>query len=71
LTTIKPHVAMYLGKPAKTELRPVIDATYDYSLTCVFENIADQDKYQAEPLHLKFIDDHKADWQRVVVYDAE
>ena len=70
LTTIKPCVAAYVGKPANTD-RPVIDRTYDYSLTCVFESKADQDTYQDHPIHLEFIDKHAKDWARVVVYDAE
>ena len=70
LTEIQPSVAAYVGKPANTD-RPVIDRTYDYSLTCIFENKADQDAYQDDPVHLEFIDKHAKDWARVVVYDAE
>lgn len=70
LTDIQPSVAAYIGKPADTE-RPVIDNTYDYSLTCIFENKADHDAYQVDPVHLEFIDKHAKDWARVVVYDAE
>ena len=70
LTEIQPSVAAYIGKPADTE-RPVIDNTYDYSLTCIFESKADHDAYQIDPVHIEFIDKHAKDWARVVVYDAE
>ncbi|MCM8535725.1 MAG: Dabb family protein [Lentisphaeraceae bacterium] len=70
LTEIQPNVAAYLGVPAKTD-RPVIDRTYDYSLTAIFESKEDQDLYQDHPVHLKFIENHAKDWAKVQVYDAE
>jgi hypothetical protein len=70
LTTIKPCVAAYIGQPANTT-RPVIDRTYDYSLTCIFENQADHDSYQDHPVHLDFINKHAKDWARALIYDAE
>ena len=70
LIDIKPSVVTYFGKPADTT-RPVVDRTYDYSLTCIFENKADHDLYQCHPVHLEFIDKHANDWSRVVIYDAD
>ena len=59
----------YIGVPAATR-RPVIDHTYNYSVTFVFKNKADQDVYQEHPAHKKFIADCAHLWERVQVYDA-
>lgn len=62
--------AAYVGTPAKTN-REVIDSSYDFSITFVFKNKADQDAYQTHPKHLEFIDNCAKYWDKVVVYDAE
>jgi len=62
--------AAYIGKPANTN-RPVIDSSYSFSLTFVFDNAADQDAYQTHPDHYVFIDNCSALWEKVLVYDAE
>ncbi len=59
----------YWGPPAPTEDRNVIDNSYAYAINVHFASIADEAAYQTEPLHLKFIDDHKDKWSKVVVYD--
>jgi len=58
----------YYGPPAKTS-RGVIDNSYDFALVCHFENPEAQDEYQVDAIHLKFIEDYKDLWKRVVVYD--
>lgn len=60
----------YIGTPASTR-RPVIDHSYDLSLTFVFKNKADQDIYQDHPVHTAFVDNYKHLWSKVLVYDAE
>ena len=70
LKTIQPHVKIATGAPADTD-RPVIVKDYDYGLTCIFENIQDHDKYQEDPVHLKFLEHHKNDWAKVVIYDFD
>lgn len=59
-----------VGTPADTD-RGVIDNTYTFSLILTFENKAAQDKYQAEDVHLKFIDESSDLWEKVLVYDSE
>lgn len=59
-----------VGQPATTD-RPVIDRSYSYSLLLVFENLADHDAYQADPTHLKFVDQCQQYWQRAQIYDSE
>ena len=58
----------YAGPPAGTP-REVVDNSYDFALICHFENAAAQDSYQDDPIHLKFIEDYKDLWEKVVVYD--
>lgn len=59
----------YIGVPAPTD-RDVIDRSYDYSITFIFQDKAEQDAYQVHPDHLKFVEDYGHLWERVVVYDA-
>ena len=58
----------YFGPPAKTP-REVVDNSYDFALICHFKNKEDQDAYQIDPIHLKFIEDYKELWKNVIVYD--
>ena len=60
----------FIGTPAATN-REVIDNSYTYSLMLTFENKAEQDKYQEEDLHKKFIEESSELWTKVVVYDSE
>ena len=70
LTTIKPNVLIATGTPASTD-RPIIDRSYDYGLTCIFESLEDHDKYQVDPVHLKFVENHANDWEKVLIYDYD
>ena len=60
----------FVGQPADTN-REVIDSSYDFSITFIFKNKADQDAYQTHPKHLEFIENCSQYWQKVLVYDAE
>jgi hypothetical protein len=64
--TIKNH---YIGKPAATR-REVIDSSYDVSWLLFFDNAADQDSYQTDPVHLKFVEECSSLWTKVTVYDT-
>jgi Stress responsive A/B Barrel Domain len=59
-----------VGTPAKTD-RPVIDNSYDYCLLTIFNDIKGHDVYQEHPIHLKFIDECKHLWEKVLIYDSE
>ncbi len=69
LATIDLIGTAYVGTPASTR-RPVIDHTFDFSITFVFPDKATQDLYQDHPDHLKFIEQCAHLWGRVQVYDA-
>ena len=64
--TIKDH---YIGQPAATR-RDVIDSSYDVSWLLFFDNAADQDSYQTDSIHLKFVEECSSLWTKVVVYDS-
>ena len=66
LKTIKEY---YIGQPAATR-REVIDSSYDVSWLLFFDNAADQDSYQTDPIHLKFVEECSSLWTKVVVYDS-
>lgn len=69
LSKVKSIKTFYIGKPADTN-RPVIDSSYSVSWLLFFENKAQQDSYQVDPIHLKFVEDCSHLWERVVVYDT-
>lgn len=71
LTSLPTVKQGFVGTPAATEKRPVIDDSYDYSLTNIFENIEDQNSYQVDDVHEEFIKLCSHMWERVVVYDAD
>jgi len=68
---IKHAEAMYIGTPAKTAKRPVVDTSYDFALTVIVKDIAAHDAYQEDPLHQAFIANNKELWKRVKIYDAD
>ena len=59
----------HIGKPADTN-RDVIDTSYSISWMLVFDNKDDEERYQVDPIHLKFVETCKHLWQKVVVYDS-
>lgn len=66
VSTIQQH---YIGFPASTN-RPVIEKGYAVSWTCMFNNMEDEEQYQQDPIHLKFIEEYGHLWEKVIVYDA-
>jgi len=69
LTAVKTIQSFHIGKPAGTS-RDVIDTTYSVSWLLLFNNKEDQDSYQTDPIHLKFVDECSHLWKKVVVYDT-
>ena len=69
LSKVKTIKNFYIGQAAATR-REVIDSSYDVSWLLFFENPADQDSYQTDPVHLKFIEECSSLWTKVVVYDT-
>jgi Stress responsive A/B Barrel Domain. len=71
LKNIKAAEAVYVGAPAATAKRPVVDDSYSVALTVVCNGVAGHDAYQVDPIHLKFVEEFKGYWTRVLIYDAE
>ena len=69
LSKVKTIREFHIGQPAPTN-RDVIDRSYSVSWMVLFENPADQDSYQVDPIHLKFVEECSALWSKVVVYDS-
>lgn len=64
-----PMIRRYqIGIPAGTP-RDVVDNSYDVSWLIFFDGKADQDAYQAAPIHLRFVEDCSRLWEQVAVYD--
>ena len=60
---------LFVGVPAATEDRSVVDSSYGVSELLHFDDLEGQNTYQDHPLHKKFIEDCAHLWNRVVVYD--
>jgi len=51
--------------------REVNDRDFDVALHVVFESRAAHDQYQVHERHLQFIEQNKASWAKVRVFDAD
>lgn len=60
---------IYVGVPASTEKRDVVDNTYHVSELLFFDDLAGQKAYQDDPKHQAFVANYSHLWERVVVYD--
>ncbi len=60
----------HIGVPAGTESRDVVDHSYTYSIITFFDSQEGQDAYQVDPIHIKFVEENKHLWNKVVVYDS-
>ena len=69
LSTVSTIRFFHIGKPAATG-RSVIDTSYSVSWLISFDNAADQDSYQSDPIHLNFVKECAHLWEKVVVYDT-
>ena len=58
------------GSLAKDMKRDVNDRDWDVALHLVFRTKADHDRYQEHPRHKQFIEEGKANWKKVRVFDA-
>nr|WP_320022980.1 Dabb family protein [uncultured Draconibacterium sp.] len=70
LTKVKTIKLSHIGFPASTEDRDVVDHSYSVSYMAMFDNQADQNSYQIDPIHLKFVEENQHFWSKVVVYDS-
>lgn len=71
LKAIEHAEKVYIGIPAGTAERPVLDTSYDFCLTVIVKDVAAHDAYQEDPKHKAFVEKFSDYWKRVKVYDAE
>lgn len=71
LETIESVKNFYIGPPAGTESRDVVDNSFDYALITWFDDVAGHDAYQVDPIHLKFVEESGERFEKVVVRDNE
>ena len=69
LLSIESIKSGYIGIPASTPPREVVDHSFAFSYQITFENIKDHEAYQNHIGHLRFIEDCEHLWDRVQVYD--
>lgn len=62
--------ALYIGVPAATEERSVVDHSFSVSELMLFESKEDQLAYQLHPLHEAFVAECERLWSKVLVYDS-
>ncbi|QDU61594.1 Stress responsive A/B Barrel Domain protein [Planctomycetes bacterium Pan216] len=66
-----PGTVFYAAGPLAEDLdRPVNDRNFDVGLHVIFKDQASHDKYQDAPMHLKFIEEQKDNWDNVRVFDS-
>lgn len=59
----------HIGKPADTS-RDVIERTYAISWLLLFDNKADQESCQEDPIQKNFAAECSQLWSKVIVYDS-
>src|SRR5438045_1059608 len=58
------------GPRAEDQKEPVSATDWDVALHIVFKDAASLKKYITHPEHVKFVDENKAGWKGVKVYDS-
>jgi hypothetical protein len=71
LEKIKMIRQLYIGVPASTEKRDVVDNSYHVSELMLFDSLESQKAYQDHPIHKKFVEDCSHLWEKVIVYDVQ
>lgn len=71
LRAIRHATRVAIGRPAATEARAVVEKGFDCALIIEFKDVAAQDAYQVDPIHVAFVEKCKGYWTRVQVYDSE
>ncbi len=61
---------IFIGVPAPTEEREVVDASFSASELLFFDDTDGQKIYQDHPIHKKFVEDCSQLWKKVIVYDS-
>ena len=71
LKDIKTVQQLHIGTPAPTENRDVVDNTYHASELIFFNSLEDQEAYQNDQIHKRFVETCSHLWEKVIVYDVQ
>jgi hypothetical protein len=63
-------VLFAVGTRAPELNRPVNDRDFDVSLHLLFTDQAAHNQYQEAPRHVQFVEENKANWKKVRVFDS-
>lgn len=69
LVKVETVKTLHVGVPAPIS-RAVVDTTYTFSLVISFEDLAGHDVYQIHPLHKQFLEEFRAYFDKVIIYDS-
>ena len=69
LSTVQTIRQFHIGVPASTN-RDVVENSYSVSWMIFFDNPADQESYQVDPIHLDFVKECSHLWNKVTVFDS-
>jgi hypothetical protein len=68
---VQPGIVFFAAGPRCADLtRDVNDLDWDVGLHLVFDSKASHDAYQDDATHNRFIDENKANWAGVRVFDS-
>ncbi len=70
LINISVVVSGFYGKPANTH-RSVVENSYSYGLSLLFNDTNAQFSYQSHEIHEEFVKQHNSKWSKVQVFDIE
>ena len=69
--TVQPGIVFFCcGKLEPALTREVNDRDFDVALHVVFDTRASHDAYQQSPAHLRFVEENRANWAKVRVFDS-
>ena len=71
LIEIEGSISAKWAIPAAVENRPVVDNSWDYAISIIFESVKAHDAYQDHPDHHVFIEENRHLWERVLVTDLD
>ena len=71
LKTVPGIQSFTAGKPAGTNPRSVVDNSFSYSITVVFEDLAAINVYETHPTHTEAAEKYSKYWTNVQVRDTE
>lgn len=68
---VQPGIVFFAAGPICADLaRDVNDRNWDVGLHIVFDTKASHDNYQDDATHIRFIEENKANWAGVRVFDS-